>query len=81
MLVARHYPATRLRRNRYRDFSRRLVRETTLGVDDLIYPIFVIEGRDTTEPVASMPGIERLTIDRLVAECETLARLHLPAAV
>jgi porphobilinogen synthase len=79
MLVARRYPATRLRRNRYRDFSRRLVRETALGVDDLIYPIFVIEGRDATEPVASMPGIERLTIDRLVAECETLARLRVPA--
>jgi porphobilinogen synthase len=77
--VTRRYPATRLRRNRYRDFSRRLVRETELGIGDLIYPMFVIEGRNTAEPVATMPGIERLTIDRLVAECETLARLRVPA--
>jgi porphobilinogen synthase len=68
-----------MRRNRYRDFSRRLVRENELGVDDLIYPMFVIEGRNTSEPVATMPGIERFSIDRLVAECETLARLRVPA--
>ena len=68
-----------MRRNRFRDFSRRLVRENELSVNDLIYPIFVIEGRNTSEPVATMPGIERLSIDRLVAECETLARLSIPA--
>src|SRR5262245_14229911 len=78
-IVTRRFPATRLRRNRYRDFSRRLVRETELGVNDLIYPIFVIEGHDVAEPVATMPGIERLSIDRLVRECETLARLRVPA--
>jgi porphobilinogen synthase len=77
--VPRRFPLTRLRRNRYRDFSRRLVRETELGVNDLIYPIFVIEGRDAAEPVSTMPGIERLSIDRLVRECETLARLGIPA--
>lgn len=61
------------------DFSRRLMRETTLAVDHLIYPMFVIEGHGRREVVASMPGIERVSIDELVKEAEQLARLRVPA--
>ncbi|UEX78321.1 porphobilinogen synthase [Sediminicurvatus halobius] len=73
------YPATRPRRLRRDEFSRRLVREHRLSVDDLIQPLFVIEGRDRSEAVGSMPGIERLTVDRLAAEAETIAALGIPA--
>ena len=62
----RNYPNTRMRRMRRDDFSRRLMRENTLTVDDLIYPVFVIEGQNQLEPVASMPGVSRMSIDRLV---------------
>ena len=62
----RLFPATRLRRNRRDDFSRRLVRETTLTVDDLILPVFVLDGENRREEVASMPGVERLSIDLLL---------------
>jgi porphobilinogen synthase len=64
------YPRTRMRRMRRDDFSRRLMRETRLAADDLIYPIFVIEGRARRETIGSMPGIERLTVDALPAEAE-----------
>jgi porphobilinogen synthase len=64
---------------RFDDFSRRLMRETTLGPDNLIYPMFVIEGRNQREPVASMPGVERVTIDELVREAEGLMKLGIPA--
>ena len=64
----RLFPATRLRRNRRDDFSRRLVRENRLSVDDLILPVFVLEGENRREAVASMPGVERLTIDLLLEE-------------
>ena len=77
--MPRQFPATRMRRVRAREFSRRLVRETVLGVDDLIYPMFVIEGADAASPVASMPGIERLSVDRLVREAEAVATLGIPA--
>lgn len=60
-------------------FSRRLMRETTLSVDSLIYPMFVVEGRGLRQPVGSMPGIERLSVDELVRECESLVRLGIPA--
>jgi porphobilinogen synthase len=60
-------------------FSRRLMRETTLSADDFIYPMFVIEGRQRREPVASMPDVERVTIDELVKEGEALLRLGIPA--
>ena len=60
------YPRTRMRRNRKADWSRRLVAESTLSADDLIWPVFVIEGQNQSDPVASMPGVSRLTIDRLV---------------
>ncbi len=73
------YPQRRMRRNRRDDFSRRLVRENVLTANDLIYPVFVIEGTDRTEPVASMPGVERQTIDRLLATAEECVRLRIPA--
>jgi porphobilinogen synthase len=73
------FPATRLRRNRRSDWSRRLVRETTFSPDDLIWPIFLIEGRDARSSVDSMPGVERLSIDLAVKAAETAARLGLPA--
>jgi porphobilinogen synthase len=73
------FPFTRLRRNRRDEFSRRLTRESTLSVDNLIYPMFIIEGKQRREPVASMPGIERVTIDQLVKEAEELYRLRVPA--
>ena len=63
----RAFPATRLRRLRAQDFSRRLVRENLLSVDDLIYPVFVLDGENQCQPVASMPGVDRLSIDLLVA--------------
>ena len=77
--MARQFPATRMRRVRAREFSRRLVQESTLTADDLIYPMFVIEGENRVQPVESMPGIERYTIDRLVDELETVAELGIPA--
>lgn len=73
------FPQVRLRRNRRHDWSRRLVREHCLSADDLILPTFVIEGEDTVEPVASMPGVNRLTIDRLVQHAREAASLGIPA--
>jgi porphobilinogen synthase len=73
------FPNTRLRRMRRDEFSRRLMRETQLTVDALIYPIFVVEGERQRQPVVSMPGIERLSIDELLRECETLLKLRIPA--
>ena len=64
----RLFPATRLRRNRRDDFSRRLVRENVLTTNDLILPAFVLDGENRREAVASMPGVERLTIDLLLEE-------------
>ena len=75
----RMFPATRLRRNRRDDFSRRLVRENQLSVDDLIYPVFVLEGSNRREAVASMPGVERLSIDLLLKEAEEWVALGIPA--
>ena len=77
--MPRSFPTTRLRRNRRDDFSRRLVRETTLTVDDIIYPMFVIDGEGRREAVPSMPGIDRLTVDELEAEARALAALDVPA--
>jgi porphobilinogen synthase len=73
------FPRTRLRRLRHDDFSRRLMREHRLTVDDLIEPVFVIEGKNHAEPVASMPGVTRVTIDLLLKQAEAWARLGLPA--
>jgi porphobilinogen synthase len=72
------FPRTRLRRMRRDDFSRRLMRESRLAAEDLIYPVFIIEGSGRREPVASMPGIERLTLDELVREAEQVAALGVP---
>ena len=73
------FPRTRPRRNRSADFARRLVREHRLSVDDLIAPLFVQEGRARRDPVPSMPGVERLSIDLLVAEARRLHTLGIPA--
>jgi len=73
------FPRTRLRRMRRDEFSRRLMRETTLSADNFIYPLFVIEGKARREPIQSMPGIERVTVDELVREAESLAELDIPA--
>ncbi|HEX7030970.1 MAG TPA: porphobilinogen synthase [Gammaproteobacteria bacterium] len=75
----RAFPRFRARRMRRDDFSRRLMRETHLSVNDLIYPVFVLEDDGAREPVASMPGIERLGLDHLLQEAEQLARLRVPA--
>ncbi|GJD50754.1 Delta-aminolevulinic acid dehydratase [Methylobacterium crusticola] len=69
----------RPRRNRKAEWSRRLVRETTLTVDDLIWPIFLIEGEGRREPVASMPGVDRLSVDEAVRAAERAATLAIPA--
>jgi porphobilinogen synthase len=73
------FPRTRLRRMRYSEFSRRLMRESSLSTDNLIYPMFVIEGHARRQAVASMPDIERVSIDELVREAEQLAQLGVPA--
>ncbi|RLQ21131.1 porphobilinogen synthase [Seongchinamella sediminis] len=73
------YPSTRMRRLRAREFSRRLVSENLLSPADLIFPVFVLEGRDQRETVPSMPGIERLSIDLLVTQARELHRLGVPA--
>ena len=62
------YPNTRMRRMRSADFSRRMMRETQFSVNDLIYPMFVLEGNGQKESIDSMPGVERLSIDLLVEE-------------
>ena len=73
------YPMTRMRRMRRDEFSRRLMREHCLSAGDLIWPVFVCEGKDHSEPVNSMPGVERLSIDRLVKAAGEAADLGIPA--
>jgi porphobilinogen synthase len=73
------FPQRRMRRMRRDEFSRRLRREHRLTTDDLIYPLFVIEGRNRTEPVPSMPAVKRYSVDRLLAHAEQCARLGVPA--
>ena len=75
----RFFPETRLRRMRRDDFSRRLMRETQLTTDSLIYPVFVLEGHQEREAIKSMPGIDRLSIDLLVKEAKHLYSLGIPA--
>lgn len=74
----RQFPQTRLRRLRAHDFSRRLVREHRLSVDDLIYPVFVLEGKQQREAVPSMPGVERLSVDLLVEAAADWVALGIP---
>ncbi|MDZ7594139.1 MAG: porphobilinogen synthase [Thiobacillus sp.] len=73
------FPARRMRRMRRDDFSRRLMREHTLTPSDLIYPVFVLDGRNRRESVASMPGVERLSIDLLLPVAEECVQLGIPA--
>mgnify|MGYP001347061756 FL=1 len=73
------FPSTRLRRMRRDDFSRRLMRESRLTVDDLIYPVFVLDGVDRVEPVSSMPGVVRQSLDRLLTTAEQAMTLGIPA--
>ncbi len=77
--TAGQFPRVRMRRMRRDDFSRRMMRETTLTPSDFIYPVFVMEGVKQRVPVPSMPGIERLTVDELVREATAIARLGVPA--
>src|SRR5688500_20305585 len=72
------FPAVRMRRMRRNEFSRRLMRETVLSADDLIYPVFILDGKNRTEKVASMPGVERLTVDRLLPVAERCMTLRVP---
>ncbi|HKN03599.1 MAG TPA: porphobilinogen synthase [Buttiauxella sp.] len=72
------FPGRRMRRVRRHDFSRRLVAENQLTVNDLIYPVFVMEGQNRQEEVASMPGVYRMTIDLLLKEAEAVAKLGVP---
>ncbi|MFK5985382.1 MAG: porphobilinogen synthase [Pseudomonadota bacterium] len=78
-LISTIYPLTRKRRMRKDPFSRRLMRESSLSVDDLIYPMFIIEGKNQRETISSMPGVERLSIDLLVQEASELVNLGIPA--
>jgi porphobilinogen synthase len=78
-LGQRQFPQTRLRRMRYDAFSRRLMAETNVTVDDLIYPMFICEGSKQRVSIASMPGIERLSLDMLLQEAEQLVALGIPA--
>ena len=73
------FPRTRMRRMRRDAFSRRLMQEHTLTVNDLIYPVFVLEGNSKTEPVASMPGVERQSLDVLLETAEECVKLGIPA--
>ena len=75
----RQFPNSRLRRMRFKDFSRRLMQENTLEASDLIYPLFVLEGVNQREAVSSMPGVERMSIDLLLKEAEELLELGIPA--
>ncbi len=72
------FPATRMRRLRRHDWSRRLVAESTLSAADFIWPLFVVDGERRREPVPSMPGVERLSVDLLTAAAEEAARLGIP---
>jgi len=76
---SRKFPVTRMRRMRRDDFSRRLMRETRLTTDDLIFPIFIVEGEKQRQPIESMPGMFRLSIDELLKEAQELIDLNIPA--
>jgi len=78
-LDTRRFPLIRMRRMRKDDFSRRLMRESVLTTNDLIYPVFVLEGTNQREEVPSMPGVERLSIDLLVKEAKVWSSLGIPA--
>ena len=73
------FPSTRMRRMRKDSFSRRLMREHTLSTDDLIYPMFILDGQEQRERVPSMPGIERVSVDELLKEAKLISDLGIPA--
>ncbi|MDB5812703.1 MAG: Porphobilinogen synthase [Betaproteobacteria bacterium] len=79
MKILGSFPQRRMRRNRRDEFSRRLVRENRLTTDDLIYPVFVMEGTRRTQSIASMPRIQRYTVDKLLAHAEQCVALGIPA--
>ena len=76
---SREFPVSRMRRMRRDDFSRRLMRETRLTTDDLIFPIFIVDGENQRQTIDAMPGIFRLSIDELVKEAKELVALGIPA--
>jgi len=78
MTIPTQFPHTRLRRLRRDDFTRRLVRENALSVNDLIYPVFVLDGEKKREAVSSMPGVERLSLDLLLPVAEQCVKLGIP---
>jgi len=79
MSVFATFPNTRMRRMRRDDFSRRLMRESALSADDFIYPVFVLEGSQRSVAVASMPGVERQSLDLLLKTAERAVALGIPA--
>ncbi len=79
MTTLGRFPQRRMRRMRRDDFSRRLMRETRLTTNDLIYPVFVLDGKNRTEAVPSMPGVKRYTLDKLLPHVEQCAMLGIPA--
>ena len=78
MNIYGNFPAVRMRRMRHDEFTRRLMREHVLTSNDLIYPVFVMEGSKKSQPVASMPGVERMTLDRLLPVAERCLKLKIP---
>src|SRR5881397_2219788 len=78
MKIYGEFPGVRMRRMRRDEFSRRLMREHVLTADDLIYPVFVLDGKSRAEKVASMPGVERMTVDKLLALAEQCLKLRIP---
>jgi porphobilinogen synthase len=78
MKIYGQFPAVRMRRMRRNEFSRRLMREHRLSADDLIYPVFILDGKNRAEKVASMPGVERMTVDRLLPVAEECVKLRIP---
>ncbi len=79
MSINRKYPSTRMRRMRNQPFLRRLMQETHLTASDLIFPVFILEGQGQHDPVDSMPGVQRLSIDLLIEEAKELVALGIPA--
>jgi porphobilinogen synthase len=78
MNIYGNFPTVRMRRMRRDDFTRRMMREHVLTADDLIYPVFVMEGAKKTQPVPSMPGVERMTLDKLLPVAERCLKLKVP---
>ena len=78
MQILGQYPQVRMRRMRHDEFSRRLMRETTVTASDLILPVFVMEGEGKRQPVPTMPGVERMTLDELCKVAQEMVELGIP---